>query len=112
MAEPLLRAGFWVKAQIKICYLNAIPVVVTKKGDPDAGAVFIKIDRLDKGVTVLSQTRDDQGHRVWITATGPDPVTSQQADAYLERQNKYDPDLWILEIEDRDGRYHPGEDIV
>ena len=112
MAEPLLRAGFWVRAQIKICDLKAIPVVVTKKGDPDAGAVFIKIDRFDKGVTVLSQSRDSQGNRVWIKATGPEPVTSQQADAYLERQQKYDPDLWILGIEDVNNRYHPGEDIL
>ena len=40
---------------------------------------------------------------VWTPATGADPVPEVDADTYLQRQLDFDPDLWILEIEDRDG---------
>jgi len=111
MSEPMLRAAFWVSAQIKICDLKSIPIVVVKKGDPDAGAVFLKIDRHINGVVVLSQARDGQGMRVWTQATGNEPVTSNEADAYLERQKKYDPDLWIIDIDDPNDQYQPGENV-
>lgn len=58
----------------------------------------------EAGCTVLAPTRDYERDRLWWRpATGDAPVPEADADAYLERERRIDPDLWVLEIEDRDG---------
>ena len=53
----------------------------------------------------------EDGRLAWLRATGESTVSEADADAYLERQAKVDPDLWVLEVEDRDGR-NPFDDPV
>ena len=100
-----LKTGIWVSAQIHLCNAKALPLVVIRKGDPDAGAVLLKIVKPDAGATVLTQTRTAEGDLAWMKGTGADPVTDADADAYIARQLKRDPDIWVIEIEDRDGIY-------
>ena len=100
MAEPALKAEIWIKAQIRICDINFLPAVVTRRGDSDAGAILLKLNRLSDGVEVLSQVRDPDGKRAWMRGTGDTLVSDADANAYIEKQTRYDPDLWVLEIED------------
>jgi hypothetical protein len=71
---------------------------VLKRGDEDAGGVLVVL-RAPAGLCVLSQTRDAEGQAAWLRATGDDPVDQVVADAYVARQVKFDPDLWVLEFE-------------
>jgi len=71
---------------------------VIRKGDPDAGGVLVVL-RNDKAVSVLSQMRSGAGELAWMRATGPGPVDDAAADAYIARQVKFDPDLWVIELE-------------
>ena len=105
MAEPALKAEIWIKAQIRICDINFISAVVTRRGDSDAGAVLLKLNRLSAGVEVLTQVRDPEGQRAWMRGTGETLVSDAIADAYIEKQARYDPDLWVLEIEDPKEQY-------
>ena len=75
--------------------------MVIRKGDPDAGGILVVL-RGRLGVAVLSQMRTADGEAAWMRATGPAPVDQETADAYVSRQVKFDPDLWVLEFESPD----------
>ena len=104
MTDPRLKARMLIQAGVRMCSGRGVPAMVVRRGDPDAGAVYIKINRFEGGCTVLSQVRMEDGRLAWLRATGDEPVSEEDADTYIERQSKYDPDLWVLEVEDRDGR--------
>jgi hypothetical protein len=86
--------------------------VLVRRGDEDRGAVMLKVNCFDSGCTVWTQTRTMDGAPAWMRGTGPDLVVEQVADAYVERQVRRDPDLWVVEIEDRHARYLPDGKVV
>ncbi len=97
-----LTAEFWVRAYLRRLQLADIPAFVITKGDATAGAVLVKQNTLD-GRAVLRQRRIDlmTGERVWMELAADGEA---QIDAIIERQRASDPDLWVIEVEDRDGR--------
>ncbi len=97
--EARLKTGVWIKALIRRCDLAAIAVAVVARGDADAGAVLLKFSDRDTGCSVLTQARGQSGELLWMRATGPAPVAEAEADTYIARQRRYDPDLWVVEIE-------------
>lgn len=97
-----LTAEFWVQAYLARLRLAGIPVFVTARGDATAGAVVVKSNTLDGRARAFARSYDAAGARVWAPlAEGPEP----EVDAALARQRGYDPDLWVIEVEDRAGRH-------
>ena len=94
--------------------LNAefIPAVVVRSGDPDGGAVFLKINRFKDGCVVFNRSYGQDGERLWAPATGDAPVEETLADEYLSRQIKYDSDCWIIEIEDPGNKFSVADLVV
>ncbi len=102
--EPRLKAEIWVKAFIRRCGAACVPALVARRGDETAGAVVVRVNSLDGRSVVYVQTRRGDGTAVWTRGTGPEPVPDEAAEAYLARAVRVDPDLWILEVEDRKAR--------
>ena len=103
-----LTSGLWVAAYLTRLRLANIPVYVTAKGDATAGAVLVKVALLD-GTARAYERRSDlaTGARAWILlAEGPE----REVDEMLIRQRSRDPDLWLIELEDRQGRTLLDED--
>jgi hypothetical protein len=106
-----LKAGIFVRALIRRVEVAGAQAYVVKKGSEEAGAVFLKLSRLDGSCTVLSQAVAGEGERVWMRPLG-EICPEARATAYFEKQMKFDPDLWIVEIEDREGRSFVDEKVV
>ena len=98
MAEPRLKSGLWVKATLRLADLGGRPGVVLRRGDPDAGGVLVVL-RGREGLSVLSQMRTAEGTSAWMRGTGAAPVDQAAADAYVARQARFDPDIWVLEFD-------------
>jgi hypothetical protein len=100
-----LTTGLWVMAQVRLCDRAFMPATVVRRGDPDAGTVLLKLNRFEAGVVVYTQASSMDDAPAWSRGTGPTPVTEAEADAYIARQVQRDPDVWVLEIEDRKSQY-------
>ncbi len=102
-----LTTEFWVQAYLRRLSLNDIPAFVTAKGDVTAGAVLVKQAPLNGTATLFQRSYDLDGNRVWVTlAEGEE----RGVDEAVARQRSFDPDLWVIEVEDRDGRHLLDED--
>jgi hypothetical protein len=108
-----IKAEIWAKAYIRYCSSNGAPAVMLRRGQSDGGAIFIKINSLDGKVTLYGPAPAgmdaSSNDRLWILALGADSVSEQDADSYLRRQAEFDPDIWVIEVEDRDGRHFLGD---
>ena len=108
---PRLTADFWVRAYLNRLRLASIPAYVLAKGDPTAGAVMVKLATLDGTARLYQRVFDPMAdRRRWLElATGPEA----EIDARIARDRSRDRDLWVIEVEDRQGRHlldEPGLD--
>ena len=106
-----LKAGIFVRALIRRAEVAGAQAYVARHGAEEAGAVVIKISRLDGTCLVLDQARRGEGELVWVKPLG-DSADEDRARAFFEKQIRFDPDLWIVEIEDREGRTFVDEPVV
>ena len=112
MAERSLKTFLWIKAQIRICDLNLIPVFVIRKGDPNAGTVLLKMNRLKGEFELLCQARTAEGQRAWMSLTENQCVSEEIVNSKIQTQCKFDPDIWVLEIEDPNFKYVVQEPLI
>ena len=105
-----LKSAIYVQAVIRRCEAAGAAAYLVRRGAEEAGAVFLKINRLDGTCTVLSPANRGE-ERVWTRPLGDSGDEMRAAD-YFARQLRVDPDIWILEIEDRLGRTFVDEPIV
>ncbi len=115
-----LKTDLWVRAQVRLCDLQFIPIAVTQRGDPDAGSILLKLLHKDGLCLLLRRSTTFEGEQGWAIAAGGGAagsgvaggrvtetreVSEDTADGYIERESARDRDLWVVEIEDYDGRY-------
>ena len=110
--EARLKSEIWIKALIRRWQGQFVPVMVCHRGDTDAGSILLKLNRFSRGCRVFSQTRTVDGARAWLSATGPEVVDEKAADDYIARQLRYDPDVWVLEVEDTAAVFELDDPVV
>ncbi len=104
---PRLTSDLWVSAYLRRLQLVNIPAFITSKGDATAGAVIVKLNTLDGQAHAFHRSYDLDGNRVWATlAEGAE----RDVDTSLMKQRSFDPDIWVIEVEDRQGRHLLDED--
>lgn len=103
-----LTSSFWVSAYLTRLRLNEIPAFVVAHGDDTGGAVLVKLNTLDGKARVFQRSFDlMSGDRKWVVlAEGPEA----EVDASVARQRGFDPDIWVIEVESKEGRHLLDED--
>jgi hypothetical protein len=105
-----LKTKIWVDALVRRAETGLAAIYVIRRGDEDAGAVLVKVVLRDGLARLLVPARDGHGERIWqVFRDGS--VPEADADAYCRRRLESDPDLWLVEIEDRDGRHFLTEPV-
>lgn len=98
-----LTADIWVSAYLTRLRLATIPAFVVKRGDATAGAVLVKLNTLDGQACCYQRSFDLMtGERTWIVLV---EGCEADVDASIAKQRGFDSDLWVIEVEDRDGRH-------
>ena len=104
MSEDRIPTELWVTAHLRQCTANGINHYVVHKGAPSAGTVMVKIITADKTCKLLNQQRDMDGEMGWMDIFDGALVEERKADDYISRSIKRDPDVWVIEIEDKAGK--------
>ena len=105
---PSLKTGFWTSALIRTAEKEGAFAAVVKRGDPDAGACLVKVRLLNGQAVLYRPIRNMEGERVWLPKG---PEEEREIDSYINSRVDDDPDIWIVEIEDRKGRHFLTEPI-
>jgi len=106
-----LKSAIWVAAYLRRCQIEGAFGAVRRHGADEAGAIFVKVNRLDGTADLYgpaAQTVFDAAHpveRAFSPCLERLPALEADVEAYLNREMRFDPDIWIVEIEDRGGRH-------
>lgn len=103
MSEDRIPTELWVTAHLRQCATKGIGHYLVHKGAEAAGTVMVKIVIAGQGCKLLNQSRDENGKMGWMDVFDGTVVEERKADDYIQRSIKRDPDVWVIEIEDKTG---------
>lgn len=120
-----LHSHIWVSAFIKKVNIHGASAVLIRRGEATAGAIYIKISRLNQTAQLYSPAPlfmiEEQSHQInqtndidrcWLSEFGNAPISEFEIDAFLKKQAEYDADIWVIEIEDPEGRHFLDEQLI
>ena len=103
-----VTAEIWVRAHLRRCFAAGLTGAVVRRGAAEAGTIFVRVNLADGRVRLFGappgSAYDPSGERCWIAVMGEEPAMPDDAESYLQRQLARDPDIWIVDIDDREGR--------
>ena len=102
MADNRLPTTLWIDAHLHQMNKEGRYYYILNKGAPAAGTVMVKLFAPGKGAIVLQQQRDSNGEMGWLALFEGVAVEETKADDYIRRSIDRDPDLWVIEVEDRE----------
>jgi hypothetical protein len=105
-----LKTALWVAAYLRRCQIEGVIAVLRRRGAEEAGTIFVRISRLDGTSDLFGPAPQSEvgaaqrADRVFSASLAVQPAPDAAIDSYLAREVKFDPDVWIVEVEDRSGR--------
>ena len=105
-----LKSALWVAAYLRRCQVEGVSAVVRRRGAEEAGAIFVRIDRLDGTSDLFGPAPQSAldaapgAERAFSASLAEQPAPDASIETFLTREIKFDPDIWIVEVEDRNGR--------
>ncbi|MGQ3673312.1 DUF1491 family protein [Xanthobacter sp. TB0136] len=105
-----LKSAIFVSALLRRAQVEGAYAMVVRRGAEEAGAIFVKVNALDGTAALYGPAlqgifdEETSGQRIFSPLL---PPGSPEADveARLAREIRFDPDIHIVEIEDRQGRH-------
>lgn len=104
-----LTSDFFVSALLRRCAAEGVVAVLRRRGAAEAGAIFVKVDRLDGrarlyGPAPQTALAGREGERLFHRLHEVEDIDALAAEERMTREIRFDGDLWLVEIEDRAGR--------
>jgi hypothetical protein len=103
-----LKSAIWVAAYVRRCHIEGAFAAVRRRGAEEAGAIFVKVSRLDGTAELFApapQSAFDEARPADRAFSRRPAQPDADVEAYLQREIRFDPDVWIVEVEDRTGRH-------
>lgn len=101
-----LKSGLWVQAFLRRSEIEGRYGAVVRRGAEEAGAVFVVINHLDGTHHLLGPppgaSINEEGDRLWVAELAP-PADAQAVSDFISKRVRFDPDIWVVEVEDRIG---------
>jgi len=102
-----LRSDFWVSAYLRRCGVEGVDAALRKRGAAEAGAIFVKVDHLDGTASLYGPAPqlfvEDSDERLFSPIL--QGVTPLEVEERMVRELRFDSDLWLVEVDDRQGRH-------
>ncbi|WP_407159804.1 DUF1491 family protein [Bradyrhizobium sp. STM 3557] len=105
-----LKTSLWVAAYLRRCQGAGVFGAVRRRGADEGGAVFVKV-ALMNGMAQLyapaPQSLYDDSRPVerFFVPMSPQPIAESAVEERLAKELRFDPDAWIIETEDKEGRH-------
>ena len=97
--EPRIAASILVNALIRLAEAQGGFGSVLAKGDPNAGAVAVLLVERGANPRLFERLLQPDGHYGWQEATQPSLGKPGDLTALIERRRRFDPDLWLIELD-------------
>ena len=111
MIEPRLKTRLIVQAGIRHCESKLITAMLRRRGDADAGVLFVKVNRLDGNAALFALVTSFGGSTEWQRLSGEEWLPDSDIEKRLEKEIGFDQDIWIVEVENPHGE-NPFEELV
>jgi hypothetical protein len=103
-----VTSSLWVGAYVRRCFAEGAFAAVVRRGAEEAGAIFVVVDRLNGAGDLYAPApqalfEDSRpSERMFQQVAAEEPLS--EVNARIEREARFDPDLWVVAVEERDGR--------
>ena len=102
-----VKTAIWVAAHLRRCFGQGLTGVVAQRGAEEAGSVFVRVILRDGTVRLFGPAPgpafDESGRRRFHLRLTAAHHEAQSVDAMIAREVRFDPDLWVLDIDDPEG---------
>ena len=99
-----VKSGVLVSAALRYANTALIDCVLARRGDADAGAIFVHIDALDGRHKLLARSLNFEGKYEWHVITNTEWVDVEAALTRLATEMKVDQDAFIIAVSDAQAR--------